>query len=121
MSELNAGFPGTAEIAKAQARRLRSALAPRLALGHSQALELIARTHGEVSWGRMCAILEDVAAKDAGSASAPVAQPLPVQTMPGKSEGVLAHIFTGEPIEQRALQALWKRLGSARPTSQPLR
>lgn len=112
MAELTAGFPGTAEIAKAQARRLRSALAPRLALGHSQALELIARTHGEVNWGRMCAVLEDIAAKDAGSVPAPVAQPLP-----GQAEGIRPQIFTGDPMDQRALQALWKGIRDARPTS----
>lgn len=53
MTDQSIGLPATPDIAKAQAKRLRSALAPDLTIGHSQALELIARVHGEQSWGRL--------------------------------------------------------------------
>jgi hypothetical protein len=51
------GLPATSDIAKAQAKRLRSALAPDLMIGHSQSLELIARVHGEQSWGRLNSLI----------------------------------------------------------------
>ena len=123
MSERNPGVPGTADIAKAQARRLRNALAPKLELGHSQVLELIARTHGETSWGRMSAILDEEAdsqaavvppsASQSPAGSPDVAQrPLPATAEPAGK----ARKHMGIEVEQRALQALWRGLQSAKPT-----
>jgi len=44
--------------AKAQARRLKTALEGRFPLKHGQSLELIARLHGQESWGHLHDILE---------------------------------------------------------------
>ncbi|WGR54762.1 glyoxalase superfamily protein [Paracoccus versutus] len=57
MTDQNLGLPATTDIAKAQAKRLRSALPTNLNIGHSQALELIARVHGEQSWGRLNSLI----------------------------------------------------------------
>jgi hypothetical protein len=56
------GSPETLDIAKAQARRLTSALKDDLPLKHGQALELIARIHGQQSWGHLRASIESAAA-----------------------------------------------------------
>lgn len=53
MSKTVAGIPATPAIVKAQAKRLRSALADTIPLSHGQALELIAKTHGRPSWGAL--------------------------------------------------------------------
>lgn len=55
--EILPGTPETADIAKAQAKRLSKALEGRLPLKHGQALEVIARTHGQETWGHLCASL----------------------------------------------------------------
>ena len=62
MPNLLPGSPETPEIAKAQARRLASALKDDLPLKHGQALELIARIHGQQSWGHLRAEIEGPAA-----------------------------------------------------------
>jgi len=53
MSKNEAGLPATPAIVKAQAKRLKSALADTLPLSHGQALELVAKTHGRPSWGAL--------------------------------------------------------------------
>lgn len=53
MTKTIAGLPATPAIAKAQAKRLKSALADTLPLSHGQALELVAKTHGRPSWGAL--------------------------------------------------------------------
>lgn len=53
MSKTFAGLPATPEIVKAQAKRLKSALADSLPITHGQALELVAKTHGRPSWGAL--------------------------------------------------------------------
>ena len=60
------GTPETPEIAKAQAKRLAKALEPRLRLQHGQALELVARTHGQETWGHLYAALANMAPQTAG-------------------------------------------------------
>lgn len=59
MSKNTAGIPATPAIVKAQAKRLRSALADTLPLSHGQALELVAKTHGRPSWGALNAEYQD--------------------------------------------------------------
>jgi hypothetical protein len=59
MSKTTAGLPATPAIVKAQARRLKSALADTLPLSHGQALELVAKTHGRPSWGALNAEYQD--------------------------------------------------------------
>ncbi len=46
-------LPSSIAAAKAQAKRLKSALAPDYPVAHGQSLELVARIHGEESWGRL--------------------------------------------------------------------
>lgn len=53
MTNVVPGFPETIDIAKAQAKRLVKALEPHCSLSHSQALEVVAKTHGERAWGAM--------------------------------------------------------------------
>lgn len=59
MSKNAAGIPATPAIVKAQAKRLKSALADTLPLSHGQALELVAKTHGRPSWGALNAEYQD--------------------------------------------------------------
>ena len=59
MSKTVAGLPATPAIVKAQAKRLRSALADTLPVSHGQALELVAKTHGRPSWGALNAEYQD--------------------------------------------------------------
>lgn len=47
------GYPESAAMAKAQAKRLGKALESSVQLSHSQLLELVAKMHGERSWGAM--------------------------------------------------------------------
>lgn len=58
MPNTTPGLPDSLTTAKAQARRLRTALEGRLPLKHGQSLELIARLHGQESWGHLHDILE---------------------------------------------------------------
>lgn len=53
MNELIAGFPENITVAKAQAKRLASALPKNMSMTHSQALEMVAKIHGQESWGHM--------------------------------------------------------------------
>lgn len=98
MTDQNLGLPATPDIAKAQAKRLRSALAPDLTLGHSQALELIARVHGEQSWGRLNSMIAD-AYKVQFTQETEQQKPLPPNH-----------------VEQRVLRSLWKGLQRAKET-----
>lgn len=59
MSKNAAGIPATPAIVKAQAKRLKSALADTFPLSHGQALELVAKTHGRPSWGALNAEYQD--------------------------------------------------------------
>ena len=76
MSFQNAGLPATPDIAKAQAKRLRTALAPDHMLGHSQALEVIARVHGEPSWGRLNSLISTSAPQHADKDENPQVAPV---------------------------------------------
>src|SRR5690554_1843740 len=98
MTDQHMGLPATPDIAKAQAKRLRSALAADLMLGHSQALELIARVHGEQSWGRLNSMITG-ASKVQPTEETEQQNPLPPNH-----------------VEQRVLQSLWKGLQGARET-----
>jgi hypothetical protein len=62
MTNVVPGFPETIDIAKAQAKRLVKALEPHCNLTHSQALEVVAKTHGERAWGAMSSRFQDHAA-----------------------------------------------------------
>ena len=107
MTDQSMGLPANPEIAKAQAKRLRTALAPDHVIGHSQALEIIARIHGEQSWGRLSSLL---------NGSANVAPPLgaDVQNVSPKAAGSKAS--PANHVEQRVLQALWHGLKRAGDT-----
>jgi hypothetical protein len=98
MTDQHMGLPATPDIAKAQAKRLRSALAAELPLGHSRALELIARVHGEQSWGRLNSMIADAANVQ-----------LPQRTEQQKP-------LPPSHVEQRVLQSLWKGLQRAKET-----
>jgi hypothetical protein len=52
-SHSHSGLPESADIAKTQAKRLAKALDPASGYSHSQILELVAKLHGERSWGAM--------------------------------------------------------------------
>ncbi|MBW3243269.1 hypothetical protein KUV57_11230 [Epibacterium sp. DP7N7-1] len=52
------GTPVSLAIAKSQARRLSAALEGRFPLKHGQALELVARLHGQESWGHLRSLIE---------------------------------------------------------------
>lgn len=110
MSQFTLGFPENADIAKAQAKRLRTALKPDYKVGHSQSLELIARLHGEQSWGRMNSVFSAV-----GTLSTPIlnATETPSAPAPRSEETSLPEGH----LDQRAMQALYKGLKKARPTS----
>ena len=62
------GTPETLDIAKAQARRLASSLSGKVPMKHSQALELVARIHGQQSWGHLRSVIEMNGATEAGPA-----------------------------------------------------
>lgn len=116
MNEQLTGLPATSDIAKAQAKRLRSALAPDLMIGHSQALELIARVHGEQSWGRLNSMIgvptSDTSLTGNPNGNAP-AMPIPS----GKpSDTAKSPALPTNHVEQRVLQALWHGLERARDT-----
>lgn len=98
MTDRNIGLPANSDIAKAQAKRLRSALAPDLTLGHGQALELIARVHGEQSWGRLNSLI---------SGASEVRQ---IQKAEQQKRLPSNH------VGQRVLQGLWKGLKDAKQT-----
>lgn len=55
MSDIQPGSPDTSAVAKAQAKRLKVALCELhdLPIKHGQALELVARLHGQQSWGHL--------------------------------------------------------------------
>lgn len=53
------GFPESADIAKTQAKRLGKALGTASIYSHSQVLELVAKLHGERSWGAMSSRFAD--------------------------------------------------------------
>ncbi|MEY8800305.1 glyoxalase superfamily protein [Leisingera sp. XS_AS12] len=106
MNALNAGFPASSDVAKAQAKRLRTALAPSYIVSHSQSLEIIAKIHGEQSWGRMSHLLSSMA-RNAQPAPAPAPAPAPVPAAP--------QAVSGDHIEQRALQEIWKGLNNLKP------
>lgn len=103
MTDQSMGLPATSDIAKAQAKRLRTALAPDLTIGHSQALELIARVHGEPTWGRLSSML--TGATQVGSLD-----PSPQKPSADKKPLPPNH------VEQRVLQGLWKGLETAKTT-----
>jgi|GEM_PF-4300061 len=116
MNEQLTGLPATSDIAKAQAKRLRSALAPDLTIGHSQALELIARVHGEQSWGRLNSLIgaptSDTSLTGNPNGNAP-AMPIPSGT---PAEAAKSAAPPKNQVEQRVLQALWHGLERARDT-----
>lgn len=56
---LTPGFPESADIAKTQAKRLGKALGTASIYSHSQVLELVAKLHGERSWGAMSSRFAD--------------------------------------------------------------
>lgn len=115
MNDQSAGLPASTDIAKAQAKRLRSALAPDFPVGHSQSLELIARVHGEQSWGRLNAILPTPAnLRTAAPAAAPVTAPAPAAAAL-KAHDTTAK-FPDNHVEQRALQGLLGGLRKAKDT-----
>lgn len=108
MNALNAGFPASSDVAKAQAKRLRTALAPSYIVSHSQSLEIIAKIHGEQSWGRMSHLLSSMAQNaQPAQAPAPVPSPAPVPAAP--------QAVSGDHVEQRALQEIWKGLNNLKP------
>lgn len=52
------GTPDNIDVAKAQARRLATALKDTHPVKHGQALELVARLHGQTSWGALQALIK---------------------------------------------------------------
>lgn len=105
MSSQNLGLPATPTIAKAQAKRLRTALDPELKIGHGQALELIARVHGEASWGRLNSLI---------TTSTPAAPSQVDSEQPSPASGKTS--LAGTTIEQRAIKALLRGVEKARGT-----
>lgn len=57
MTNTTPGFPENISVPKDQARRLVGALGDKLKLSHAQSLEVIAKVHGQQSWGHMRAQL----------------------------------------------------------------
>lgn len=116
MTDQSIGLPATPDIAKAQAKRLRSALAPDLTIGHSQALELIARVHGEQSWGRLNSQIG--AATNVISVIGNANGNAPAEAVPegARTEAAGSKLPPANHVEQRALQALWHGLQRARDT-----
>lgn len=110
MSHTTPGFPNNSAIAKAQAKRLRSALEPDHKIGHSQALELLARIHGEQNWARMNSLFLGAAPQGIATPNSPI---VPTTITPKASKLPLPD----NHLEQRALQALLKGLQQARPTN----
>lgn len=110
MSQFTPGFPENPDIAKAQAKRLRTALKPDHQIGHSKSLELIARLHGEQSWGRMNSVFS---AADTLSTPIQNTTETPSAPAPRPKEASLPEGH----LEQRAMQALYQGLKKARPTS----
>lgn len=108
MSSTAPGFPETPEIAKAQAKRLRTALHPDHQIGHSRSLELVARLHGEPSWGRMSSLYSSPGQADMPAAGS-------VAPNGGIPRVQPAHPPAGH-LNQKALRALRSGLRSARPT-----
>lgn len=106
MSSQNLGLPATPAIAKAQAKRLRTALAPDYTVGHSQALELVARVHGEPTWGRLNSLISASTA-------------MPTYTEEGAQDAPASGRKTpvGKTLEQRAISALLSGLEKARDTA----
>lgn len=118
MNIMTNGLPANPDIAKAQAKRLRTALAPRLDVSHGQSLELIARVHGEPSWGRLNSLLGEVppslpadpaqAAPHSGTVAGLPPRPRSgEETRPSFRE-------PGEAVDQVVLRALWRALGEAK-------
>lgn len=61
MQRNTAGYPETIDIAKAQAKRLSAAMGGKRELSQAQALEMVAKLHGDGSWGEMRqALTEDI-------------------------------------------------------------
>lgn len=102
MTDQYMGLPATSDIAKTQAKRLRSALTPDLTIGHSQALELIARVHGEQSWGRLNSLISTATSVQLARDTEPKRLPAAQKSLPPNH------------VEQRILQALWKGLEGAK-------
>lgn len=112
MTELPPGFPEKHEVAKAQAKRLRTALTPHLTVAHGHALELIAHTHGAQSWGHLNSILDGISA--ANGAQAPAATlPKPGNPPIPTPANRLAETHT----DQTVLRALWEAIQTAKPTT----
>lgn len=109
MTDLSIGRPASPEIAKAQAKRLKNALAPEYEVGHGQALELIARVHGETDWGRLNSLI-----KTAESVFAPIDE----SEFPHENNTTsMRSPPSGTEVEQRVLQALCHGLECATETT----
>jgi hypothetical protein len=88
-------LPSSPEVAKAQAKRLKTALAPNYQIPHGQALELIARVHGEQSWGRLNSLIsQEASARNTPKATAPIDE-----------DDRHSH-----PVDQSFLKAFWRGL-----------
>lgn len=81
------GYPEDITIAKSQAKRLAKAIELQYRLSHSQALEVVAKMHGERSWGAMSAHFENVPAGapnyDLGYRHVEPGEPAPDRNMRG--------------------------------------
>lgn len=108
MTDQSIGLPATSDIAKAQAKRLRTALTSDLQIGHNQALELIARVHGEQSWGRLNSLI---------SSATPVSPDGVASTSGSRAQSTASAGLPPNHVEQRVLQALWTGIESAKDTT----
>ncbi len=108
MTDQSIGLPATPDIAKAQAKRLRSALISDFKIGHNQALELIARVHGEQSWGRLNSLIGP-ATHINPEGGAP--------SLEARGDAAGSASLPPNHVEQRVLQALWRGIESAKNTT----
>lgn len=112
MTSTTHGLPANPDIAKAQAKRLRTALAPRLDVNHGQSLELIARVHGEPSWGRLNSLLAAALPAQAAPANVAAGGHAPGPRSDDETQPALPE--RGQPVDQVVLQALWRALSEAK-------
>ncbi|MEP3668230.1 MAG: glyoxalase superfamily protein [Roseibium sp.] len=102
MPNLLPGSPETLDVAKAQARRLTSALQSTLPLKHGQALELIAKIHGQESWGHLRSAIDE---QDAPAQETPIA-PIYLST-PEDGEIVFSRMMAMEVLDLCKLRMGW--------------
>lgn len=123
MTDRTMGLPATIDIAKSQAKRLRTALKPKLDIPHGQALELIARVHGEPTWGRLGSVIEPGSQasqvpvlQDFTQAVTPAVRDRATIIAAARAETYEALFHSSMSIDQRGLNAIYAALTAAKKT-----